>query len=55
MQKKLLVLSFRPGKDVSVTSIIRKPTFKKWRANIDFDEYFPVLNQLYTNKIGAQI
>ena len=45
-QQQNTLLSFGLGKDVSVDAIIRKLTFKKWRANIYFDEYFLVSKQL---------
>ena len=45
---KNILLSFGLGKDVSVDAIIRKLTFKKWRANIGSDEDFLVSNKLNT-------
>ena len=43
-----ILTSFGLRKDVTVSFIIRKPTFKKWITNIDFDEYFLVTRQLNT-------
>ena len=52
-QQKPVLLSFGPGKDASVNDIIVKLAFKKWRANIDFNEYFLVPKQL-NNKIALK-